>query len=152
MAHDVQHIPLWRRALAYWWYVWGLSICYRANRMVDRETYAVGVRSFVRAAHIWPTFAGAYYQAGLIRGRELGEYTEALDDLSRAIALEPEWPAPYLQRAIFQRFHNAPGAALADFQRFVALADNGYWKQEAQRQIDTLLAERTGNDGDSDIH
>ncbi len=133
---------LLRRTLAYWWYIWGLSICYSANRMVDKGLYASGVRSFQRAIRLWPQFAGAYYRSGLIRGRELGEYNGALIDLGRAILLEPEWADPYLQRGMFQRFQGQSAAALADLQHFVGLAEEGYWKQEALRQIEALRAEQ----------
>ena len=140
-----KEISIWRRALAYWWYMWGLSVCYSANRAVDRGLYAAGVRSFVRATQVWPDFAGAYYQAGRIRGRELGEYDQARADLSNAIRLAPEWAEPYLQRGMLQRFHGETEAALSDLRQFVSIAPEGYWKSEALHQIEALVAEGEGD-------
>lgn len=127
--------PFWRRVLAGFWYVWGLSLCYSGNRGVDRGLYQSGVRSFSRAAAVWPEMAAAYYRRGLIRGRELGEYGPAISDLERASLLRPEWPEPYLQRGLFHRFQNRPEAAVAELRRFVELSEPGYWRDEAERQI-----------------
>jgi hypothetical protein len=135
-------VPLWRRGLAYWWYVWGLSLCYSANRAADRGLYAAGVRSFERAARLWPSMARARYRSGLIRGRELGQYHAALDDLAATTALEPEWPEPYLQRGLFQRFHGDNAGALADLRRYLDLGGDEYWRGEAQRQVEQIQAEQ----------
>jgi tetratricopeptide (TPR) repeat protein len=95
---------------------------------------------------VWPDFAGAYYQAGRIRGRELGEYDQALTDLSNAIRLAPEWAEPYLQRGMLQRFHGEIEAALSDLRQFVAIAPEGYWKNEALHQIEALVADEKQGD------
>ncbi len=131
----------WRRLLARWWYIWGQSLCYQGNRTAERSFYRHGVASFARAARLWPDFAPAYYQSGLIRGRELSEYPAAVADLSRAMELRPEWPAPYLQRGLFHRFNSAPDAALADLQRYVELGGDPYWRGEAERHIRQLQEE-----------
>ncbi|MBC8077720.1 MAG: hypothetical protein H7Y32_16710 [Chloroflexales bacterium] len=139
---DAPTASLWRRGLAYWWYVWGLSLCYSANRTSERGLYEAGVRSFARAAHLWPTMARAYYRRGLIRGRELGEYRAALADLTVTTELDPEWPEPYLQRGLFQRFQGDNAGALADLERYLALGGDQYWRGEAQRQVEQIYAER----------
>lgn len=136
----------WRRIVAYWWYVWGLSVCYSANRTLDRHLYVKGVEAFLRATRVWPDFAGAYYRAGLIRGRELGEYVPALNNLSRAIALAPEWADPYLQRGLFLRFSGQYEQALADLKRYVSLAEEGFWKQEALHQIAMIATEQASEE------
>ena len=142
MAHNsAPGVSLWRRGLAYWWYVWGLSLCYSANRASDRGLYAAGARAFGRAAQLWPAMARAHYRSGLIRGRELSEYRAALADLAAATALEPEWPEPYLQRGLFQRFHGDNTGALADLQQYLELGGDAYWRSEAQRQIEHIQAE-----------
>lgn len=132
---------LWRRGLAYWWYVWGLSLCYSANRAADRGLYEAGVRAFARAARLWPTMARAHYRSGVIRGRELGEYRAALSDLAAAAALEPDWPEPYLQRGLFQRFHGDSAGALVDLEHYLTLGGDEYWRGEAQRQVEQIYAE-----------
>jgi tetratricopeptide (TPR) repeat protein len=137
--HKISH--LWRTFWARTWYLWGLSLCYSGQRMSDRSFFEGGLSAYERAIRQRPDFALAYYQRGLVRGRELGEYQAALSDLACAIALRPEWPDPYLQRGLFQRFNGAPAAALADLRRYLELAPPGYWRDEASRQVDALTNE-----------
>ena len=134
-------IATWRRALAYAWYAWGLSLCYWGVRSAEQSFYRAGIRSFDRAIRIWPAFAGGFYRRGLIRGRELSEHQEGIADLTRAIELYPEWPEPYLQRGLFERFHGDPHAAIADLQQYLALGGDPIWRGEAERQIAMLQAD-----------
>jgi tetratricopeptide (TPR) repeat protein len=138
------HPPLWNRIRARLWYAWGLSLCYNGNRLHDRSYYTAGVDSFGRATRAWPEYAPAYYRRGLIRGRELGDYRGAIVDLTRACALRPTWPDPYLQRGLFHRFHGNPQAARDDLTHYVELAEAGYWRDEAARQIGLIQAEIDG--------
>jgi hypothetical protein len=133
--------PLWSRIRARWWYLWGLSLCYRGNRSHEQADYRAGVDSFSRALRVWPGYASALYRRGLIRGRELSEHRAGIADLSRASAIRPDWADPYLQRGLFHRFHGDPHDAIADLERYISLADAGYWRDEAQRQIALLRAE-----------
>ncbi|NJM06568.1 hypothetical protein HC891_10825 [Candidatus Gracilibacteria bacterium] len=130
---------VWRTFWARTWYLWGLSLCYTGQRLSDRSFFVGGISAYGHALRNRPDFALAYYQRGLVRGRELGEYQAALSDLGRAIELRPAWPEPYLQRGLFQRFNGSSAAARADLQHYVAMAPPGYWRDEAARQI-VLLA------------
>lgn len=132
---------LWRRIRARFWYAWGLSLCYNGNRSADRSFYRAGIEAFDRAAALWPGMAAAYYRRGLIRGRELGEYTPAISDLKRASALRPEWPEPYLQRGLFHRFQGRVADAIPELRRYIELAGPGYWREEAGRQLELLQLE-----------
>jgi tetratricopeptide (TPR) repeat protein len=134
-------IAPWRRLLAYWWYAWGLSWCYWGIRTAEQWFFRGGIRAFDRAIRVWPGFAGGYYRRGLIRGRELSQHHQAIDDLTKAIELDPEWPEPYLQRGLFQRFHGDPHAAIEDLQRFLDLGGDREWRGEAERQIAMLRAD-----------
>ncbi|NTW00553.1 MAG: hypothetical protein HGA19_04505 [Oscillochloris sp.] len=138
---DSTPLSLWSRIHARWWYLWGLSLCYSGNRSHDQSFYRAGVDSFSRALQIWPAYAAAHYRRGLIRGRELGEHPAAIVDLTRASELLPEWAEPYLQRGLFQRFHGDPHVAMIDLEHYVALAEPGYWLDEAKRQILQLQTE-----------
>jgi tetratricopeptide (TPR) repeat protein len=133
--------PLWQRWLARWWYAWGLSLCYAGARAQDRSYFRAGAAAFGRAARAWPAFAQAYYQRGAVRGRELGEYASAVADLTRATELAPEWPDPYLQRGLLHRFNGSPAAARGDLERYLALAPEGAWSDEARRQLAALEGE-----------
>jgi tetratricopeptide (TPR) repeat protein len=131
----------WRRWLALSWFAWGQSTCYWANRFVSHRLYDQAIAAYGRALIYWPTFARAYLRRGIIKGRELDDYSGAIRDLSQAIELLPEWPEPYLQRGLFHRFH-APATAeraIDDLQRYLELAPSASsWRFEAERQI-TLL-------------
>lgn len=131
-----------RRLLARCWYAWGMSLCYYGNLAAERSMYQGGVRAFQRAIRNWPDFALAYYRSGLIRGRELGEYSAALVDLGRAIRIAPEWADPYLQRGLFHRFHGDYPAAIADLERYLSLAGTAEWRHEAQHQLDQARQEQ----------
>jgi tetratricopeptide (TPR) repeat protein len=138
---DSNDISPWRRILAYWWYMWGLSWCYWGIRTAEQWFFRGGIRAFDRALRVWPGFAGGFYRRGLIRGRELSQHQQAIDDLTKAIELDPEWPDPYLQRGLFQRFHGDPRAAIEDLQRFLDLGGDRTWRGEAERQIAMLRAD-----------
>ena len=133
--------PFWRRALAGWWYLWGLSWCYWGIRLASQSCFRAGLRAFDRALRVWPAFARAYYRRGLIRGRELNDHAAGIADMGRALELAPEWPEPYLQRGLFERFHGDQQAALADLRRYVEIAHDAFWRGEAQRQIAMIEAE-----------
>jgi hypothetical protein len=90
---------------------------------------------------LWPQFARGVYRRGLIRGRELNDPSGGIADMTRAMELSPDWPDPYLQRGLFERFHGDPRAALTDLQHYVSLADDSFWRAEAERQIAMLEAE-----------
>jgi tetratricopeptide (TPR) repeat protein len=141
MASNQQEIAPLRRWLAYGWFIWGQSWCYWGVRTAEPTLFRFGISSYDHAIRIWPDFTRAFYWRGLIRGRELGQYREAIGDLTRAVELNPEWPDPYLQRGLFQRFHGDPQAAIADLQRYLSLGGELYWRIEAERQIAQLRAE-----------
>ena len=132
------------RALAYWCYAWGLSWCAWGIRTASPALFRAGIRSFDRALRLWPAFARGYYRRGLIRGRELNEHAAGIADMGRAIAIDPQWPAPYLQRGLFERFHGDLRAALADLQQYVAISDDPFWRGEAERQIAMIQADLDG--------
>lgn len=142
MSTETAPTSTWGRLLARCWYAWGLSLCYAGGRSHDRSFFRAGVNSLERATRFWPAFAMAHLQRGAIRGRELGEYAEAVADLDCASALEPAWAEPYLQRGLLHRFQGHSELARADFTRYLELAPPGYWRDEAARQLVAL-------DGDS---
>jgi hypothetical protein len=138
---QTESIAPWRKALAYWWYAWGLSWCYWGIRGANQSFFRAGINSFDRALRLWPQFALVYYRRGLIRGRELSAHTAGIADMSRAIALAPDWAEPYLQRGLFERFHGDQQAALGDLEHYLALATDPSWRAEAERQIAMIRAE-----------
>ncbi|NOK59096.1 MAG: hypothetical protein GFH27_549349n91 [Chloroflexi bacterium AL-W] len=137
----IESVPPWKKALAYMWYGWGLSLCYWGIRTSEQSFYRAGTNSFDRALHYWPQLAQVYYRRGLIRGRELHNHRAGIADMTTAIELSPDWPEPYLQRGLFQRFHGDPQAALSDLRYYLTLAENSSWRIEAENQIRMLEEE-----------
>lgn len=133
--------PLLARLVARCWYVWGLSLAYTGQRMQDRSYFRAAADAFGRAVAVWPGLAEAYFQRGVTRGRELGDYHGAVTDLNRVADLRPAWPEPYLQRGLFHRFNGHSVAARADLAHYIELAPAGYWRDEAARQLADLEAE-----------
>ena len=133
--------PFWRKMLAWWWYIWGMSLCYRGNRTAERSFYEAGVDSFARASKLWPAFAAPLYRSGIIKGREMGHYSAAIIDLNRATRLAPEWAEPYLQRGLFHRFNHNPVEAISELSEYIRMAEPGFWRDEAERQIAMIRLE-----------
>ena len=134
-------LSLVRQTVAQLCFLCGQSACYWGVRTAERSIFRIGLIFFNWALRIWPGFALAYYRRGLVRGRELGQYREALRDLGEAIKLEPEWPEPYLQRGLFQRFQGNSRAAMADLEQYLSLGGELYWRLEAERQLQMIREE-----------
>lgn len=134
---------LLRLALSRWWFAWGQSTTYWANRLVSPRLYTEAVGSFSRATVYDPAWPRPLLRRGTIRGRELDDYAGAIRDLTQAIELAPAWGEPYLQRGLLQAFrgHHAAQQAIDDFERFLELAPDHSWRDEAGRQIGRLQAE-----------
>jgi tetratricopeptide (TPR) repeat protein len=132
-----------RRLLARWWYIWAQSLTYWGHQLVSRRLYDSAVDAYGRVLISSPGHAQAYLRRGALKGRELQDYVGAVEDLSAAIALRPDWPEPYLQRGLFHRFHGPATASLAvaDLRRFLELSGPSSWRAEAERQIAMLEAE-----------
>ena len=94
-------LSLVRQTVAQLCFLCGQSACYWGVRTAERSIFRIGLIFFNWALRIWPGFALAYYRRGLVRGRELGQYREALRDLGEAIKLEPEWPEPVSYTHLF---------------------------------------------------
>ncbi len=107
-------------------------------RTAEQAFFVAASAPVDRAVRIWPGFAGGYYRRGPDPRARASQYQQAIVDLTKATELHPEWPEPYLQRGLFQRFHGDPQAAIADLQRFLELGGDRSWRGEAERQIATL--------------
>ncbi|NJN17324.1 MAG: hypothetical protein HC822_14160 [Oscillochloris sp.] len=138
---DTSRHSFFSRLIARCWHLWGLGLCYQGNRNADRSYFLAGVSAFDRATQLWPGFAEPYFQRGVIRGRELGDYAAAIRDLSTALNIRPEWPEPYLQRGLFHRFRGRNQDAIHDLQHYIDLAPPGYWRNEAEQQLAAIAAE-----------
>lgn len=133
--------PALRRYLAYFWYMWGASLCYWGLRTTDRRLFRGGVAAYARATRVWPAFAGAHARRGTILSRELNQHQEGIAAVSQAIVLAPEHADYRLRRGLIARFHGNAQTALEDLEYYVAHGESTSWREEAQRQIALLREE-----------
>src|SRR5262245_38809576 len=111
--------------------------------MASLAAYLDAIEAFTHAIELQPTFAPAYLARGIVYWRELNDHTRAVRDCTSAIALAPQNADAYLNRG-FARVYGAIGShadAIADFEHYLALGPNGYWRVEAQNQITRLSTE-----------
>ena len=66
----------------------------------------------------------AYYHRGLLKG-ENGEYLEAINDMTESISINPQNPAPYVQRGNFHRLLGRPRLAIKDLDYALLLNYSG---------------------------
>jgi tetratricopeptide (TPR) repeat protein len=88
-----------------------------------------------------PPEAERLHQEGRAAGAR-GEYDGARSLLTKAAELAPSWPYPVYDRAFTHLLQRNFDAALADYQRTVALAPGGFFTAEVA--VDTLRREAQG--------
>ena len=131
------------RLQARWHYWLGIAHRSRGNRSADRASYDEALAELTQAIELDPQLARAHYARGAIYWRELNDYGRAVRDFSSALALDPRIANAYLNRAL-SRLYGQLGTReeiIADFERYLGLSHDGYWRVEAQNQIARLKAE-----------
>ena len=131
------------RLRARWHYWLGIAHRSRGNRSSDRSAYDEALAELTQAIELDPNLAQAHYARGAIYWRELNDYGRAVRDFSSALALDPRIANAYLNRAL-SRLYGHLGTReeiTADFERYLSLSQDGYWRVEAQNQIARLKAE-----------
>ena len=103
----------------------------------------------------WPTGARGYYNRGVVDSRE-GRFESAIQNLDRALALEPERSDAYVARAMTWIRADRPYAALTDADAALRIAPNsvrayfvrGLAWLRAGRENEALASFRRANDAD----
>ncbi len=67
-----------------------------------------------------------YYNAGFLHG-ELGQYSEAIDDYTRAISLEPDDPLAFVNRGIIHDYAGDLEAAISDYETAIEIDPRNYY-------------------------
>ena len=126
------------RARYHYWL--GLAQRSQGNRSYGRLAYENAIGELTQAIAINPALAEAHLARGVVYWRELNDYERAVRDLSRALELAPSLADAYLNRALARVYGQigAPAEAIADFERYLELGHNGYWRMEAHNQIKRL--------------
>ena len=100
----------------------------------DEKEFANAVESYKRALRLNPNLAIAFLELGIIEWRELGRATHALQNLTRALELSPDWPVALFNRGQAHQRAGDYENALGDLQRYVKTGDN-VWHDDALRLI-----------------
>lgn len=133
------------RLRARWHYVIGIAQRSRGNQSASREAYEEAVGEFSQAVALDPSLATAHYARANIYWREMNDYERAVRDFSRALELNPKLANAYLNRGL-SRVYGRLGTsdeAIADFEHYLELGRNGYWRIEASNQIMRLKQAKT---------
>ena len=126
------------RARYHYWL--GLAWRSRGNTTPSEAAYHDAIGALTQAILYNPDLAEAHFVRGVLYWRELTDYARAVRDLSRAIELKPNFADAYLNRGL-ARVYGRIGTRdemLADFNRYLDLGKNGYWRIEARNYIKRL--------------
>ncbi len=74
---------------------------------------------------------------------EQGRFDEAIEKYTEAIRVEPTFDAPYYRRGIAYAGQGKKAEAIADFEKFISLSEEGPWDRPkwiemAEQQIEEL--------------
>ncbi|MBI1800345.1 MAG: tetratricopeptide repeat protein [Chloroflexi bacterium] len=133
-------MPWLERLRARYHYALGLAQHSRGSRANSLAAYEEAIAELTVALEINPALTGAHYARGLIYWRELNDYERAVRDFTRALELDPQLARAYLNRGLSRVFGNigTREEAIADFEQYLALDNNRYWRMEARHQIAQL--------------
>ncbi len=132
------------RARYHYWL--GLAQRSRGNSTSSSAAYEDATAEFSLAIELNPEFAQAHYARGVVYWRELNDYERAVRDFTRALELDPRIAKAYLNRAL-SRVYGHLGTheeIIADFERYLAVGKEGYWRSEAHNQIARLRMQGGG--------
>ena len=105
------------------------------NQYANQAEHWAAIENYTRATVLDPDYAQAYYNRGVLYWREIGNHYRAIQDLTRVLELDPDWAVAYFNRGMAHKLRNEPDKALADFERYLATGEDGFWLDAAQRQI-----------------
>jgi tetratricopeptide (TPR) repeat protein len=127
------------------WHYW-LAVAHRSrgNNTFSLGPYDEAIAELTQAIALDPDLASAHYARGVIYWRELNDYARAVRDFTRALELNPRIANAYLNRGL-SRVYGHIGTSeetIADFEHYLALGKDGYWRLEAHNQIQSLKSDR----------
>jgi tetratricopeptide (TPR) repeat protein len=105
------------------------------NQYANQAEHWAAIEHYTRATVLDPEYAQAYYNRGVLYWREIGNHYRAVQDLTRVLELAPDWAVAYFNRGMAHKLRNEFDQALADFEHYLAIGQDGFWLGAAQRQI-----------------
>ena len=97
---------------------------------------------FVKAIELYPGHNAYLHKA--LAFRELGEYEQAIADLSRAIELKADYAYASLNRGIIYQVLGEKAKAEVDYQRTVDLDTSRSWSEQAREHLQALMENEQG--------
>ncbi|MEZ4510430.1 MAG: tetratricopeptide repeat protein [Chloroflexota bacterium] len=125
---------------AYLLYTWGGLHRYFGNQNSMRGEHETAVSYFTRALQTDPTFRQARLARGVLLGRELARFEEALADFDALLAADPHDAPALLNRALVLQQNGRFRPALTNLETYLSLPHTDPNREEAQR-IAQLLRE-----------
>ena len=117
------------------------------NAYGNRQEHRAAVGNYTRAIALDPTYTYVYFSRGVLRWRELGEYEEAIEDLSRVLELDPGWAEAIFNRALAYKMNMQYEDAIVDFERYLEEGRDEFWLDSARRQLEELGEMMAASDG-----
>ena len=69
---------------------------------------------------------------------DLGDYDLAIADYNKAIELMPDLAEAYYNRGVARKMKGEKEEAIRDFERFLELSEDEYWRECAEKQLKEL--------------
>ncbi len=134
------HVPLWRRGLAWVFYLRGTTFRFWGNWLHDLRNYQRAVDEFSRALRLNPGMVDTLYSRGVLYWRELRNAYRAIQDLTLVMELSPGWAEAWFNRAQAHQLRGDYDLAIADLEQYLTISKDESWRINAQTQL-TLLRE-----------
>jgi Tfp pilus assembly protein PilF len=113
----------------------------RGHYWLQRGEYATAVDEFSKALEICPDYGDIYISRGWIYLEHLDRADLALDDLNRAVELDPKGPHPRFQRALAHDRLDHVAEARRDYEAFLRLSEGDASWADGRAQAERWLAE-----------
>lgn len=103
----------------------------RAKVYFDKSNYDRAIVDFSQAIQLKPDYTNAYYGLGKTYF-DKGDYAQAIIIYDQLTELEPNYTNAYYDRGFAYMRNGEKEKAIADFNIFLELSNDPYWRQQAQ--------------------
>lgn len=124
---------MWRVIKSYLLYTWGGLHRYFGNHNNMPGEHKRAIHYFTRAYEVNPNMQEALLARAIILWREMERIGEALIDLDALIAVDPDYGAALLNRALLYQQTGSYERALADLQQYLSLPRDDEYRDLAER-------------------
>jgi tetratricopeptide (TPR) repeat protein len=105
------------------------------NSYADIAEYCYAIDDFTRAIAVDPDYAEAYYNRGVLYWRELDNTYRSIRDLTKVIEMNHSRAEVFFNRGIAYKLRGDYARAVADFNRYLEIGQDAFWRGAAERQL-----------------